>query len=394
MTRASAHPLDAIVLGGIVTVRDRLLDLQAQGRTIYRLESGDPSFAIPEHVSEAIQKALRDGHTHYTAGAGIKPLREAAARKLVESNRIPVRGPSHVLVTNGAMHGLYIAFQALVDPGDEIIMPDPTWTETADNVTLAGGVPVRVRLDAAHGYRYTPEAIAAAVTPRTRAIVINSPHNPTGLVIDRDTLQGIVAVAERHGIWVLSDEAYEHVLFDGATHVSTHTLGYDRVLSVFSMSKSYAMSGLRLGYLSCNDDGLIERMTKLLRCTINGVNSATQYGAVAALTGPQDATARMGAEYQKRRDALWDGVSRLPMLHPFKPQGAFYLWARIDERWGGHNGETGGWAFTNALIDRAGIGSAPGDVFGPSGAGHVRFAFSCATEQVVQAAALLPQVLA
>ena len=254
-------------------------------------------------------------------------------------------------------------------------------------------MPVRVRLDAAHGYRYAPEAIAAAMTPRTRAIVINSPHNPTGLVIDRQTLAGIVAVAERRGIWVLSDEAYEHVLFDGAEHVSTHTLGYDRVLSVFSMSKSYAMSGLRLGYLSCNDDGLIERMTKLLRCTINGVNSATQHGAVAALTGPQDATARMGAEYQKRRDALWAGVSRVPMLHPFKPQGAFYLWARIDERWAGYKGETGGWAFTNGLIDKAGIGSAPGDVFGPSGTGHVRFAFSCATSQIVEAAALLPEVL-
>jgi len=388
------HPLDSIVLGGINTVRDRLLEMQAQGRTIYRLESGDPSFSIPDHVSEAIQKALRDGRTHYTAGAGIAPLREAAARKIVESNRIPVNGPAHVLVTNGAMHGLYVAFQAMLDPGDEVIMPDPTWTETADNVTLAGGVAVRVRLDAANGYRYTPEAIAAAVTPRTRAIVINSPHNPTGLVVDRDTLAGIVAVAERHGLWVLSDEAYEHVLFDGAAHVSTHTLGYDRVLSVFSMSKSYAMSGLRLGYLSCNDAGLIERMTKLLRCTINGVNSATQYGAVAALTGPQDATARMGAEYQTRRDALWAGVSRVPMLHPFKPQGAFYLWARIDEGWGGYQGKTGGWAFTNSLIDRAGIGSAPGDVFGPSGAGHVRFAFSCSTQQVVEAAALLPEVLA
>ena len=391
--RETPHPLDAIVLGGIVTVRDRLLDLQAQGRKIYRLESGDPSFSIPEHVRAAIEKALADGHTHYTAGAGIKPLREAAARKLVESNRIPVKGPGHVLVTNGAMHGLYIAFQAMLSPGDEVIMPDPTWTETADNVSLAGGRVVRVRLDVAHGYRYAPEAIAAAITPRTRAIVINSPHNPTGLVIDRGTLAGIVAVAERHGIWVLSDEAYEHVLFDGAEHVSTHTLGYDRVLSVFSMSKSYAMSGLRLGYLACNDDLLIDRMTKLLRCTINGVNSATQYGAVAALTGPQDATAAMAAEYQKRRDALWDGVSRVPMLHPFKPQGAFYLWARIDDGWPGYGNQTGGWAFTNCLIDKAGIGSAPGEVFGESGAGHVRFAFSCSTEQVVAAAALLPEVL-
>jgi aspartate aminotransferase len=292
------------------------------------------------------------------------------------------------------MHGLYVAFRALCEPGDEIVMPDPTWTETADNVTLAGGVAVRVRLDPGDGYRYTPDAIEAAVTPRTRAIVINSPHNPTGIVVGDRDLRGILRVAERHGVWVLSDEAYEHVLFDGATHVSPHSLGYDRVLSVFSMSKSYAMSGLRLGYLACNDDLLIERMGKLMRCTINGVNAATQFGAVAAITGPQDATAAMAVEYQKRRDALWEGVRDLPALAPFKPQGAFYLWARINDTWPGYGGRTGGWAMTEYLIDKMGIGSAPGEVFGHAGAGHIRFAFSCSTDQVVEASALLRQLLA
>ncbi len=394
MPRSQDHPVDSIALGGIVTVRDRLLKLQADGRQIYRLESGDPSFSIPDHVRDAIKKALDDGQTHYTAGAGIAPLRAAVARKLTEQNHIPVRGAEHVLITNGAMHGLYVAFQALCDPGDEIVMPDPTWTETADNVTLAGGRAVRVRLDPADGYRYRPEAIEAAITPRTRAIVVNSPHNPTGIVVGEDDLRGILRVAERHGVWVLSDEAYEHVLFDGARHVSTQSLGYDRVLSIFSMSKSYAMSGLRLGYLACNDDHLIERMTKLLRCTINGVNSATQYGAVAALTGPQDATGAMAAEYQRRRDALWAGVKDSPMLVPFKPAGAFYLWARISDEWRAPDGGTGGWAMTDMLIDRIGVGSAPGEAFGPAGAGHIRFAFSCSTAQVEAAALLLKQTLA
>ncbi len=390
---ASGHVVDSIRLGGIATVRDRLLDQQARGKKVYRLESGDPSFSIPGHVREAIKRALDDGHTHYTAGAGIKPLREAIARKLVESNRIPVRDANHVLVTNGAMHALYVAFFAMLVPGDEVIMPDPTWTETADNVTLAGGRAVRVRLDADAGYAYAAEAIEAAVTPRTRAIVINSPHNPTGLVVGEADMRRILGVAERHGLWVISDEAYEHVLFDGARHTSPHALGYDRVLSVFSMSKSYAMSGLRIGYVSCNDDLLVQRMSKLLRCTINGVNSATQYGALAALTGPQDATRAMAAEYQKRRDALWEGVKDVPLLTPFKPQGAFYLWARIDDGWPGHGGQRGGQAMTEYLIERAGVGSVPGDAFGPASGRHVRFAFSCSTEQVVEAAALLRQAL-
>ncbi len=388
------HIVDAIPLGGIVTVRDRLLEQQATGRRVFRLESGDPSFAVAPHILEAIKQALDAGQTHYTAGAGIRPLREAICRKMQVRNGIPVRDPDHVLVTHGAMNALYIAFRALVTPGDEVIMPDPTWTETADNVRLAGGVPVRVRLDPQHEYRYNPAAIEAAITPRTRAIVVNSPHNPTGLVVGREDLVAILAVAERHGLWVVSDEAYEHVIYDGRQHVSAGSLGYDRVISIFSMSKSYAMSGLRVGYLGCNDSRLLERMAKLLRCTVNGANSATQHGAIAALEGPQDAVVAMAAEYQRRRDALWDAVAAIPSLHPFKPQGAFYLWARIDDSWRGPEGRRDGWALTEHLIEKVGVGSAPGEVFGEAGAGHIRFAFSCPTEMVVAAAALLRDVLA
>jgi aspartate aminotransferase len=383
------HVVDGIALGGIVTVRDRLLEQQALGKKVYRLESGDPSFSIPMHVKEAIQKALTDGHTHYTAGGGIKPLREAVVRKLNEKNGLPINNIEQVLITNGAMNALYVAFRALCDPGDEVILPDPTWTETFDNVALAGGKPVRVRLNPERGYRYEAEAIEAAITPRTRAIVINSPHNPTGAVLSKNDLMAIVKVAEKHGIWVLSDEAYEHVLFDGELHASPGSFGYEKVLSIYSMSKSYAMSGLRVGYLACSEPKMMERMAKLLRCTINGVNSATQYGAISALSGPQEVTQQMAAEYQLRRDLLWDALSQVKALTAFKPKGAFYLWARISDAW---QGAKSGWAVTEHLLTH-GIGSAPGEVFGPAGAGHVRFAFSCATEQVRAAASLLPSVL-
>jgi len=390
-----AHTLDSIPLGGIVSVRDRLLELQARGMSVLRLESGDPAFDIPPHVREALEKALRDGHTHYTAGAGIPQLRKAAFEKMRDRNRIAVSGPGQVLVTNGAMHGLYIAIRALVGPGDEIIVPDPTWTETADNVTIAGGIPVRCKLDKARGYAYEPEAIAACVTPRTRAIIVNSPHNPTGAVLDRAALEGILAVAERCNLHVISDEAYEHVIYDGREHVSMGALpgGENRVVSIFSMSKSYAMSGLRLGYLASNDDVLIERMTKMLRCTINGVNSATQHAGVAALNGPQDHTRAMGKTYEERRNTLMTGLGQAKFLEPFRPAGAFYAWARITDAWPGHEGRRDGWAMTNYLVDNGGVGSAPGDVFGPAGEGHIRFAFSCSTEQVERAAALLPGLL-
>ena len=387
------HVVDSIAPAGITVVRDRLLEMQAQGRKVYRLEMGDPSFPVPEHILEAIKRALDKGHTHYLPVAGIKPLREAIHRKLTEENRIPVKDPNHVLVTTGAMNALFVTFMALVNPGDEILVSDPAWTETADNVVLVRGVPVRVPLAERSGYRMEPGALEAAVTSRTRAIVINTPHNPTGLVVDDKTLAEILKIAERHALWVISDEAYEHILFDQRRHVSAGSLGYDKVISVFSMSKSYAMSGLRVGYLACNDDLLIQRMTKLLRSTTNGVNSATQHGAIAALTGPQDETRRMATEYQMRREALWENLRGVKVFHSFKPQGAFYLWARIDDNWTDPAGRRGGWAMTEYLIETASIGSAPGESFGPSGQGHVRLSFACATEQVKTAAKLLTEIL-
>ena len=381
------HTIDSIALGGIVSVRDRLLDLQAHGHPVMRLESGDPSFDIPKHVLEAMDQALRDGKTHYTAGAGIPELRKAIVDKLVRENHLPVAGPKQVLVTSGAMHGLYITFRALVAEGEEVIVPDPTWTETADNVTLAGGVAVRCPLDESKGYFYDPARIEERITDRTRAIVVNTPHNPTGSVVGRETLQAIVDLANAHDLYVIADEAYEHVIYDGREHVSAGSLpgAEGRVISIYSMSKSYAMSGLRLGYLHVADEKLLERMAKLLRCTVNGVNSVTQWGAVAALTGPQEQTREMNAVYQKRRDLLVKGLAKVPFLSAFEPSGAFYVWCRIDPAWAGYQGKTGGWAMSNYLVDTAAVGSAPGEVFGPAGAGHVRFAFSCPTDHIERA---------
>lgn len=389
---ARNHAVDRVELGGIVTIRDALLAQQRQGRKVYRLESGDPSFSIPEHVADALVKAIRDGHTHYTPGAGIPELRQALYEKLVQKNQLPLTGPHQVLVTNGAMHGLYIVYRALLDPGDQVVLPDPTWTETADNVVLAGGEVVRVPLT--NELRYQAPAVAERITPRTKALVINSPHNPTGTVMTEQELQAMVGLAATYGLWIISDEAYEDILFDGRTHVSPGGLGYERVISLYSFSKSYAMSGLRLGYVACTDELLVERMTKLLRCTINGVNSATQYAGVAAITGPQAHLAAMVAEYQSRRDVLWEALAGSRLLHPYKPEGAFYLWASIDKEWQGYEGQQDGWAMTRYLIDAFGVGSAPGEVFGPRGRSFIRFAFACSSEQVAEAAALLQQAFA
>ncbi len=387
--------VDQVSLGAIVQVRDRLLEQQAHGRKILRLESGDPSFDIPTVAREAMEKALRDGLTHYTASTGIPVLREAIFKKVTMENGLKAASADSVVVTNGGMHGLYIIFRALLEPGDEVILPDPMWTEIAENIRLGGGKAVPVRLRPEMGYQYEPAAIEAAITPRTRAIFINTPQNPIGVVAGRETLRAIAALAEKHDLFLISDEAYEHVIFDGREHVSLGSLpgAQERTISVYSLSKTYAMSGLRLGYVIVNQPSLLERMKKLVRCTINGVNSVAQYGAAAAIKGPQDFTRSMAQEYQKRRDILYAALQGVPLLEVFKPGGAFYLWARIRPEWPGYEGRTDDWSMTNYLIDKAGIGSSPGSAFGAAGAGHIRFAFSCSTDQVEEAARMLPEVL-
>lgn len=390
------HILDQVSFGAIVQVRDRLLEQQAQGRKVLRLESGDPSFDIPVHVREAMEKALRDGQTHYTASTGIPPLRKAIFQKVTSENKLSVPNDDHVVVTNGGMHGLYILFRSILEPGDEVILPDPMWTEIAENIRLGGGKPVPVTLREANGYQYDPAEIKAAITPRTRAIFVNTPHNPTGAVLNTGTLETIASIADQHNLLLVSDEAYEHVIYDDSVpHVSLGSLpaAQGRTISVFTMSKTYAMSGLRLGYLAIPDPHLLDRIKKLVRCTINGVNSVTQHGATAALNGPQDATRMMADEYQKRRDVLFSALEEAPYIQAFQPGGAFYLWARIQPDWPGYENKQDDWSVTNYLIDKSGIGSAPGSAFGSAGAGHVRFAFSCSTAQVEEAARILPEVL-
>ncbi len=379
-----SHILDSVSFGAIVQVRDRLLEQQAAGRRIFRLESGDPSFDTPPHVREATALALAKGHTHYTASTGIQPLREAIVLKVRRDNRLPIDRADQAIVTNGAMHGLYLTFRALLDPGDEVVLPDPMWTEIAENVRLAGGVPVRCPLDFDAPVPYSAAAIERHLSPRTKAVFLNTPHNPTGAVIPKEELERVVELAARRDLRIVSDEAYEHVIFDGREHVSIGSLpgAEERTITLFSTSKSYAMSGLRVGYIVSRDAHFLERVKKLLRCTTNGVNSISQHGATAALTGPQEATKAMRDEYQARRDMLLRGLAGLTVLHPVVPQGSFFLWARIDPSWRGYQGASDDWAMTNYLIDRGGVGSSPGTAFGPSGERCVRFAFSCDSRQV------------
>ncbi len=385
------HIIDTITLGALVVVRDKMMAQQAAGRRVLRLEVGDTDFNTPPHVRKAITDALESGKTHYPPSTGLPALREAALNKLRDENHLPVRDAEHVLVTIGGMHGLYMTFSSLLNPGDEVILPDPMWSEIAEMIRRPGGVPVGVPLRPEKDFVYDPADIAAAITPRTRAIYINTPHNPTGAVISEDCLRQIAELAVEHNLAVVSDEAYEHIIFDARKHVSIGSLPgmADRTISVYTFSKTYAMTGLRLGYMASNDDVLLDRVRKLLRITCNGVPSITQWGGLAALTGPQDASRQMTQELERRRNLFCAGLERVRVFDAFRPEGAFYVWARIAANWEGYNGENDSWAMTNYLIDRAGIGSSPGIAFGPSGDRYIRFAFTIGPKELAESTEIM-----
>jgi len=392
---AVQHPLDEISLGLIVQIRERLLKAQAAGKKVYRLESGDPNFSVPPHVLEAVGKAGAEGKTHYIPNSGIPELRKALAEKAVRKNGLVGTTDEDIFLTNGAMHALYVAFGALLSPGDEVILPDPMWTEVAENIRLAGGVTVGVPLRADHDFEYDTAEIEAAITPRTTAIFLNTPQNPTGAVLSEQTLREIADIAKRHDLWLISDEAYEDVIYEPHKHFSIGSFVpeyAEKVISIFSFSKSYAMSGLRTGYIVTKSPLLHDRIPKLLRCTINGVNSLAQWAALAAVTGDQSQLATMRAEYLVRRDALIAALSTVEGVRPFVPRGAFYVWAELDPSLYKRLGVADAHELSDKLA-AIGIGSAPGVAFGQTCDDAIRFAYSCATKMVTEGAEALRRAL-
>lgn len=381
--------LDNISLGKIVVIREKLLKAQKDGQKIYRFESGDPSFDVHPNVKAAIIKALEANKTHYIPNNGIPELREALAEKLNKQNKIPVKA-ANISITNGAMHALYVCYQCIVEEGDEVIVPDPMWTEAVENARLAGAKTIGIELKPEHNYVYRACDIEAAITKKTKVIFLNSPQNPTGAIIPLDELKKIAELAVKNNLWIVSDEAYEHILFDGGTHTSIASLipAYDKVISVFSYSKSYAMSGLRLGYFASTNDLFNDRAGKLLRCTVNGINSITQWGAIHAVKDtPASWYDEMNAEYLKRRNLFIESLKGQDILTPYIPKAAFYLWCRVKD---GIDVEK----LSEELAQR-GLGNAPGSCFGDSKESRqsIRLAFSCDTQMIVEGSVELNKFL-
>jgi aspartate aminotransferase len=371
-----ARYLDDVPLSGIIRIRDMMYAVENP----YRLDQGDVSFAAPDTLKAAMVRAIADNHTHYLQTTGVPRLRELIAEKLRRKNRIPSVDPEDVLVTNGGIHGLYIACQALLEPGDAVAIPDPAWPPVVGNLLLAKAVPLPCRLQEPLRWRYDLAELEQSITSATRAIYVNSPHNPTGGMLTRTDLEAIAAIAQRHDLWVIADEAYEDVVFEGE-HISIASLPgmYDRTIAMYTFSKSYAITGLRLGYVAIRNAAIRERAKKVLFHTSSNVSSVVQYGGIGALEGSQACIETFRTELQARRDLFYQGLGAIDgaVLSGTPPDGAFYAFLRIDPAWRPPDGRPSiSWAMAEHLITRGRIGCVPGVDFGAAGEGYLRLCFA------------------
>jgi aspartate aminotransferase len=376
MPRIAAH-VGLVPPSGIRRVFEAALAMD----DVVNLAVGEPHLPVAPHVVEAAREAWAAGLVDYGPNGGIAPLRAAVATKLARDNAVAV-DPAQVWVTVGATQALHQALGMVLDAGDEVLVPDPGYTVFSMAPRTLGAVPVPYPLRPQDGFRPDPDALRRLVTPRTRALVVNSPSNPLGVVLPEEDLRALLEVAREADLWVLSDEVYEH--FTDEPHTSLGALDTDgRVLSVYSLSKSYAMTGARVGYLVA-PPAFADVLPRLQEATISCVAMPDQYAALAALTGPQDAVAHAAATYRAHRALAGRALDEAGVRH-HRAQGAFYLWVDVSHASGG---DVDAWCLDLLRTERVAV--APGTAFGRSGEGWVRVNLAVEPEQLLRGLKALP----
>jgi aspartate aminotransferase len=340
------------------------------------LHVGEPSFAMPEHVREGARRALDRGETRYVPNAGISVLREAIAEKVAVRNGLGAQA-EQVVVSAGGMEALYVALSATVAAGDEVLVPDPGWPNFAMAVQLLQGRPVGYPLRPGNGFLPAVETLAELVTERTRVLIVNSPSNPLGAVLPADLAAELCRFADEHDLWLVSDECYDEITF-GTEHASPGRFDeQDRVLSCFSFSKTYAMTGMRVGYIVA-PESVAATAAKMQEPLIACVNAPAQYAALAALEGPQDFVETMRRTYHERRDAAAVQLDRAGVRY-LLPQGAFYMWLDVRDRCGG---DVKAWSLQ--LLRERNVAVAPGTTFGAEGEGWIRISLATETDALLE----------
>ena len=379
-----AKRLATLAPSATLAVQAKAKELKSRGIDVISFGAGEPDFDTPERIKDAAVQAMRRGQTKYTEVGGIPELRAAVCAKFKRDNGLDYE-PADVLISCGAKHTLYNIFVALLDPGDEVIVPSPYWVSYPEQVRLLDGVAVTVPTREATGFDLDPEQVAAAITPRTKIIVLNSPNNPTGAVFSSAALQAVGRLARERNLWLVSDECYEALTFEGR-HISVASFGPEvkaRTIVVNTCSKAYAMTGWRIGF-AAGPRAIIRGMTDVQSQVTSNPSSVAQWAAVEALSGPQDEVAKMAGEFDRRRRLIIDGLNALPGVRCVMPKGAFYAFADVSGLFGrrasGGAPLAGSGDVASFLLEQARVAVVPGADFGSDA--HIRLSYATSAELI------------
>ncbi|TAN61747.1 pyridoxal phosphate-dependent aminotransferase [bacterium] len=369
-----------------LAITARAKAMKAAGRDIIGFGAGEPDFDTPENIKNAAIKAIKDGQTKYTAVGGINELKDAVIAKFRRDNNLEYKR-DEVIVSCGGKHSIYNLFQALLDKGDEVIIPSPYWVSYPVMVALAGGTPVIVKTSEKSGFKMSVKEFSASITKNTKAIVINSPSNPTGAAYTAEELADIAEVALKKNVLIISDEIYEKLTYNGFKSGSIASVSDEvkkNTVVLNGVSKTYSMTGWRIGYTAASKE-LVQAMSNIQSQSTSNPASISQWAAVEALNGPQDALDTMVKEFEKRRDAMVDGLNGIKGVSCFKPQGAFYVFANISGVYGRtFEGKAlrGSADIAGYLLDNAGVAVVPGEPFGDDA--YIRLSYATSLKNVVE----------
>ncbi len=378
-----------------LAVSDLANRLRAEGKDVINFGTGEPDFDTPDNIKEAAIKAIRDGKTKYTAASGLPALKEAVCARLASDLGVQY-APKEIVVASGAKHSIYIALCCLMDPGDEAIIPAPYWVTYSEAVSMAGGTPVILHTKEEEGFLLQPDALEAAITPRTKLLILNNPSNPTGMFYNAAQLEALCRVCVKHDLWIMSDEIYYSLLYDGLRFTSAAALGEEiraHTILVNGVSKSYAMTGWRIGYTAC-DAALSKAMSNYLSHSTSAPSTISQYAAIEALSGPQESVEEMRKTFEERRNYMADRINSLPGVHCLRPHGAFYIMMNMEDLVGrtlGGQVIRDGSDFAMAFLKAENVALVPCAGFGVPG--YLRWTYAASMENIRRGLDRLEQFL-
>jgi aspartate aminotransferase len=378
-----ADRVSALTPSTTLAITAKAKEMKSQGIDVIGLGAGEPDFNTPEHIIKAAYESMTEGHTKYTPSGGMAKLKEAVIHKF-ETDQKLTYAPSEIIVTSGAKHALYTLFQVLLNEGDEVIIPTPYWVSYPEQVKLAGGTPVIVEGKEENEYKITPQQLKETITPRTKAVILNTPSNPTGMLYSREELQAIGEVCLEKDVLIVSDEIYEKLVYDGNSHTSIAELSpelKEQTIVINGVSKSHSMTGWRIGYAAGNE-AIIKAMTNLASHSTSNPTTTSQYGTVAAYLGDQQPVEDMRQSFEERLNIVFDKLNNIPGFSCLKPQGAFYLFPNVSEaaeKTGYNNVDE----FTKALLEEAKVAVIPGSGFGSDN--NIRLSYATSLDALEKA---------